>query len=681
MEYELTNMPAASSLETVATMNPFRRHVVLLRRLANPYLDFNAATNPYITVDFMDWVPAYDAVVRGGGMGDTNNRTPKGNNMITAAGFEQVDGASGGIRRASVGKVQPYAGFAAGATPVDVTEVTTFPVSMVVKQNPANPPAAGEPLHTFFRMNGRNAAPPGSQTYNPGPPATLTVGGNTETLMAPFDWFVHFDRTLVNQLELLSLQATKPHEVTQFTIRNNGGTLARNWGLTPWLGINAANQPGYDLTNNRTNNGLYRAFELLRTKPWMYGTGFGGKLHGKLNINTIQDARVFSGLFDVGAANYFTAADVGLAWTGQSGMPSIPGLITNPANAPLPGSRTVNSATFTLADGSQIQVPVPGPTVDDLPNPSGQVLDRPFRSLGAAEYAPDTNMPPSLYASRLGSGLQDTLLRVNPTTGAPMISVTSQAHPYLQAEMVRKIHNNTTTTSHAFALTVTIVFHEVRMSGANPMAMNEGAGNRFLIGKEVYKDVPGDLRQQFYAVIDRSNLVLQPPGSPQGGQFQTRPINVALDQPIVLGQYAPTTPPMGFQMPPAQSYNVYLTGAIPSNGGQPYTFQGNFGLQTTVYADGQACVLTQGSWIMVGVGTGQEPQALQVNYVNQDGSLNVGGGAFPTFSKSHVVGELVSNYVPGNPGPQPLINGNPIQFDYRQNQLWGAIVPYAQRVK
>ena len=106
----------------------------------------------------------------------------------------------------------PFAGFA-NATAYAMTSnafplIQSFPNSMVLAQNPTTAPPAGEPKHTFFRMNGRNdgsgAQPvPTAQTYTTSlPPAMNMNGGQPETIMAPFDWFVHFDRPIVNQLEL-----------------------------------------------------------------------------------------------------------------------------------------------------------------------------------------------------------------------------------------------------------------------------------------------------------------------------------------------------------------------------------------------------------------------------------------------------------------------------------------------
>ncbi len=650
-----TQLPMAASLEA-PDMGGLKHHVVLLRRLANPYMGASQ-TNPYVTVDVVDHVPAFDAVHRAATM--PNDRTPKTDWVAPGyVGYNPKAAPAAGmpdVRPYAVGKVQPYTSFANRAVPPDVQAgepwtVGVFPRSFVIRQETVQNENV---KYTFFRHNGRNAAQPGGPTVTPALPAPTT--GLSDTIMAPFDWFVHFDRPIVNPLELLSLQATKPHEVTQYSIRPNGASILRDSGLAPWLGINPmTNQPGWDMTNQRTNNGLYRAMDTLRVKSWIYGAGLGGKVHGKININTIQDLRILQAMLDAndfgGVGNGFSSAQVSAVWTGMFN-PSIP-----VANVPY---RTATYRPVSSASGITANVPLPDRTYDDVADPVGvsaslgRPLDRPFRSLGAAEFAPDgTNM--SLVA-RYGSGLQDTLLRVDPN-GSPLLSVPG-LHPYMQAELARKMFNNATTTSNAFAISVTIVFHEVRLyNGLYPMSTDDRtypptnypaplplppppppAGTRYLIGKEAYKDVPGDLRQQFYAIVDRSNLGLVPGTI----NLQPNPFFGALNVAPVVG---------------VGGTSLYLDNQV---AGSPGVF----------YADGKIVPSLQfgvGTTIAVGVGSNQE--FVNISAINPDGSLLVLG-----LTKTHTAGELVANSVTGNPGPQPL-------FDYR-NAFYSGVVPYAKRVK
>ena len=58
-------------------------------------------------------------------------------------------------------------------------------------------------------------------------------------------------------------------------------------------------------------NGLYRAFDVLRVQDRTYGTPHGGKVHGRVNINTIPHPAVLQGLFDSQQpGNVFSALQV-----------------------------------------------------------------------------------------------------------------------------------------------------------------------------------------------------------------------------------------------------------------------------------------------------------------------------------------------------------------------------------
>ena len=703
MEYDFNAIPTSANLENVANMQEMRRHAILLRRLANPYLQHDPNTNPYVTVDIMDHVPTFDAVARG--MGETMNRSPKTAAAVTTQGFEPVEFTSGGNRRFSVGKVQPYVGYsniqAAANGAGELREVDSFPNSFVVRQNPSVPVNA-EPLHSFFRNNGRAAIGPTGPlpTYTAGPPSLINNPAG-ETIMAPFDWFVHPDRPIVNQTELFSLQATKPHEVTQYTIQPPAAALQpirRGMGLAPWLGVSPTGQVNFDnhglptfdnsvLNPGRTtNNGLFRALEVLRVKPWTYGVGFEGKQHGKININTIQDIRVLQGLLDARSnKNAFSTTDVDALWNSY---------ITGP------GGRTFSLSSRSRANGVFDNVPSPGPSIYDIASGSGFNLDRPFRPLGGVpELLPDGSN--SVLVSRSGAGLHETLLRppmqwvsgmpyligqrassngftytcvvagtsggTGPTgTGTGIIDGTVQwdylapggqpliwstnansSHPYQQAEMFRKMFNNTTTTSNAFGVSITVVFHEVRMTGVAMETVMELAGRpRYLIGKEAFKDVPGDLRQQFYSVIDRANIALHAdPTLPQVRFLDRQPFFGAI-------RSGPTQGSTGWK--------VYIEN----------------GSANSLIADGRVANL--GNYITLGSGTDQE--VVQVLGYEADGAVRI---SVPT--RNHHPGELISNAKFGNPGPVNAGNAsNPGPFDplnQNANNPYRAVVPYAQRIR
>lgn len=678
-----------------------RRHVVLLRRLVNPYLQANdpalptfnplLTPNPFVTVDYMDHVPANDGVRRADT--DTMNRTT----------------GPAPASRYAVGKVQPYAGFAAANAPAPAT----FPASAVLAQT-----AGTAHKHTFGHHNGKHTGSTSPAQYAAATAGTVQTNGqggavaaagptglkNNDTIVAPFDWLVHFDRPLVNPLELLHVQGVKPHEVTQYTLLPPaaGGTVARKWvGNVPWFGVQGPTdpQPGQPVTDpgsglpapaavGSTNAGLYRALDLLRVKPWVYGAAVGGRLHGRVNLNTVQDRRVLLGLLDPQGGNAFTDAEVNALWT------------------TLFGSRTkrLDSTSFRLANGTAVtEVPVPGqsPTFDDL-NPSDPNLatllplaDQPFKPFGAPEFA-------GAGTVRLPSGIQDTVLRgANvPTASLPFpyntpAGNTNPRHPYLDTEMLRKLANNTSTVSNAFAVHLTVVWHEVRVdpNTNKPFEVDEGgtaavapnamagvggfAGKRavrYRLGKEAVRETPGDMRQQFFAVVDRSALWVAPGTgllTTQASAARQPPFSAALDRVVQL--------PVGSAGSP--THRLFLADGVYSEpGGAP---------RLTLFADGRPVVLTGNNFpLVVGAGAGAEVVAVQ-RVVGTVPAADQAGGLDVILTKPHAAGELVSNGVPGNPGPQdgtatlPDGSGATNKFDVLTNSdsRYKAVVPFFQKVK
>lgn len=606
----------------------YKRHLVALQRLAVPTLPpndpasstFNAMNpiNPYVSIDYMGEVPAFDSVNRAAGQ-------PK-----QPMPAQHVPMGS----RFSVGKVQPYAGSAAQMTyNMDGTVTPAqYPVSFVLAQR-ATP--AGEPPNTFGRHNGVAGGGPGDNV-------TPTAGG--ETILTPFEWPVHFDRPLVNQLELLGVAACRPHDLTQDLVRSPDGTnVRRDLTRAPWLGFDPANNslPGFDAPNNRTNNGLYRALDVLRVKPWGHGVPMGGKVHGRVNINTIQDRRVFEALFDPQGGNLFNTGTVDTYWTNWI------------------GSRTATMQARNLADGNPVpgSVPIPGQTVDE----GG--TDRPFKPFGVGEL--NSGVTPGPYTS--GGGLQDTLLRLDTSTTVPTnyggnqylprLWTTTQTHPYQQAEAARKVLNNVSYTSNTFVAFFTIGFFEVRTdSNGNPVFVTEatvGATNynRPILGKEAFKTMPGDLRVKYCAVLDRNNIAVNPTDFNFFGAGNTatatRPFFTDLQTSVATG-------------------GTTITIAAAPDPSSPN--------QCLVYADGVPGTIGANSVLVLG--TGPERTAVTVGAV-----ANAGPGVYTLtltapLLQSFSAGTLVSNARLGNPGPQAGF-----EVVSTANHPYRAVVPYLGPVR
>lgn len=432
------------------------------------------------------------------------------------------------------------------------------------------------------------------------------------------EWLVHLDRPVINPVELSLVAAVKPHELTyQFAT----GTAA---------------MPTYHQHAVQWNSPLvplYRALESLSVRPWGYGLPSGGRVPGKININMIWDSAVLEALLDPNSSNLFTTADVDNLYFN----PMAPGASLFFGNGP--HARTKDFTTR-----------IPGATHDETGLPTD---DRPFKPFGTAFFAPSGAIPGSILPA--GSGLADTILRDGATPGTPAIFATAPPppatpHPYRSAEMLRKMYNNITTTSDTYLVVMTVGFFEVR----NP-TLPISTTNPVILGKEVSDQVAGDLRGKYVAIIDRSMIATDPvTGQHVDGLWQTT---------LAETPYDPNTSGTYYLRMPAQG--------DPAGGGIQIDYEGR---RTT---------LTAGSSFVVGVGANAETISIAAL-----GGRNPDDSPAPPFDPAtglatvtltaplfrlHHGGDLVSNALYQNPGPQP-------NFDVHQSRYRG-VVPYFEKVE
>ena len=240
-------------------------------------------------------------------------------------------------------------------------------------------------------------------------------------------------------------------------------------------------------------------------------------------------------------------------------------------------------------------------------------------------------------------------------------------HEYLKSEAARKMFNNTTTVSNTYAVWVTVGFFKVDTSATG--MVTEGAGvTRQKLMEEVFLNVPGDLRQQYFAVVDRNNLTLDPADT----TFKTqgpRPFFTELQDTANAA---------------ATSIVVFANNA---------TFSGATPTSLTLFADGQPVTIdptqpnspTNATTLYIGTGP---IQGNPLGWATNRDKVTV--TAITAFDKTtgratlsvtpatpplnyHPAGSLVTNAVPGNPGPQP-------GFDYT-SPTYQPVVPYVTRLK
>jgi hypothetical protein len=649
----------------------FKRNVVLLRRTANPYQTpndplsstYNAMnpTNPYITVDMMDYVPSFDAVTYGSG--DIMIRQP----------FPANNGYDPATSRFSVGKVQPYAGHASATVTAGSGKYNsyTFPNSMVLNQTATN---NNQPNHTFGRHNGKGATQAAGSTFTAGNPTAMPATQASlsgDTIMQPFDWLVHMDRPVVNPIELFQVRDTQPHRVTDLFLTApatpTAPGVAYHTGIANWRDV---------------YSGIGRGVEFLSIKPYTSGVPHGGRVAGRVGLNATQDQRIIQGLFDPQPANAFDL---------------------NNYVKPVAWSQWMNSRnaveTRTLADGAT-QINRSGAasaTVHDNPT-SG--TDQPFMTLGAPAsdaFPAGTNYPFAYSAGsmtdqwsilRRPAQASPPYLYLGTSTGTSTYSASltglfpnnfpfppSQPNgpAYYQSEPVRKMFNNSTTVCQQYMVIMTVGYFQVvgSVSLGNGLTIPQ-------LGPEAFVSIPGDTRQQMVAVVDMSNMAIKPlttlPDSSDPSntnwQFGEYSNGRRVDPPFYTSLEATTYPSNTAQDTLTISYDRY---------DGTYLYIAADGVEVPIVPSSSNPMSPLVATQLV-IGTGADRQVVLVQSItgatgNQATVIVTGIGNNPTtaLTKTAWAGSCVSNAIPGYPGPQP-------NFRY-DDPAYAPVVPYIERLK
>jgi hypothetical protein len=401
MSYQVSAPPVDPKINpTGAPLPP----TVMVRRLLCPALPYQPNQNqpmfnPYITVDFMDNVHL--------NVGATNNKRGL---MPAPPPVEQ---------RTSWGRPQPYD--------------NSNPGVMVRQAASKQPPPKGQPEHSFFLANNN-----------------YKNGKNVIQQLPPYEWMLHMDRQLISPMELLHVAACRPHQVTHLFKYATNSPYQKTNHAAYWM-LQDANTP------------LYRIFDMLQTGPHTLGVKAGGRIPGKININTVWDLETLMALCDphTPPANNFTAADVQAIFNDMT------------------SSRTVN-----VVQGN----PMPG------------AGDTPFKGLGIGNWKQAGGIYPE------GNGLADTIFRQSKNRGtARMFEITgNNFQPFQRYELYNKTFNTMTTRSNVFAVWVTVGFFEV-LPNSTSQPPKLGAELGLAEGRNV--------RHRMFAIIDRS-VMTNNPGPP-----------------------------------------------------------------------------------------------------------------------------------------------------------------------
>jgi hypothetical protein len=560
---------------------------------------------------------------------------------------------------------------------------------------------------TFRRHNARSAEganpafpnnPPMPASTTDQSPGTLTSSGaQDDTLQYPFLPLVHLDRMLVSPAELLHVAATRPHRLTQQYFLSQSTPLptgpSRRLAYTAnWLDVPDAYMPAAPPPTPPTNSTfLLRALDYLRPGPYTEGMPSGGRVPGRVNINTIprQSPQTMLAVADVGEANRFTQQDV--------------------FGSPGPVRGYLNLIT----DATTGRSPTPTGLVDEN--------DRPF--FGSAHaIGIDPNIPPrdrTLYRRNGFYQLQQNDEDFSPTRAILPIGATAGT-TYQKYELLSKAVNQLTTRSNTFAVYLTVGYFEVK----NPGPYNDT--NRPILGRELGTDLGAVTRHRFFSVIDRTNLTVEqtgpatlrqgqapiflkyepdlsvPPGynpATPAGPYPAAPFVVpdpdlrVAPLPAPAG-YVVTAPPINPATNAAVAVRIPATGVFPPNATVNATAQYPPAAPVATRSvsgvyDGVPWTLYDGSQIEIGVGDRKEVVTvrLPVNALEQ-GAFGEGTARIvlvangPTFQFPHYRGATMRIVDPGktgfqtflgNPGPQP-------GFNYKSSR-YASVVRYFEELK
>ena len=260
-------------------------------------------------------------------------------------------------QRYSYGRTEPYAGVTRGA-------------SSQLKQQPHNGTGNGQPSDTFYSQN--------SPLFNG---------------TGPNHWLVHMDRPLISPIELAGVSAFKPHELTHQFIDVNGTAYGH---LAPWTDQNSR---------------LYRLLEFVRVSNPTPGFVKGGRIPGRVNVNTIDASAAKSEVFEA-----LCDAEPGNLFYGGAGTPDT----------------TVDAVWATLK------------------------TQRPLWGMARARFLHRRAVP--------NAGLAQTLL-------GSAANNAGGTNPYQRLELLNKIYNNTTTRSNCFAVWLTVGFFQITDDQTQPMKL------------------------------------------------------------------------------------------------------------------------------------------------------------------------------------------------------------------
>lgn len=383
-----------------------------------------------------------------------------------------------------------------------------------------------------------------------------TFGKDNSPLNSPFNWLVHYDRQLVNVMELLQVSGFKPHELTQvFQLPYNltgwniatppTSTPSPPWPyahLVPWFDEDqaAASPP--------QSHRLFRAFDLMTVRSRQTGTGpvrlsVQNMANGNVTLPPGSDQTAVrlvlpqtEGLTPSGtpwkiqkgdvlvlrdASNGFsencrvllvsgTAVEIAMEFAAQnqasnySGMPIVELTSTRER---VPGK--INLNTLWHGDVWSALCDPQNANLFDQNTVNTLFTEKLFNSDPAKMarskngQAPTSTDQPFVNFSVGGYTGSDAVFGAgaNSTLARLLDAPNQTTSPYQRNELLAKIINNTTNRSNVFAMWLTVGFFEVVQDEANGVPVLP-----VILGEELGRSENRHVRRRMFAIIDRTHL-------------------------------------------------------------------------------------------------------------------------------------------------------------------------------
>jgi hypothetical protein len=389
----------------------------------------------------------------------------------------QVQNAqAGGVTNLNAyGRVQP---FAADSTYNPVTGV----YGQWQPQKP-NPKLGNQPQNTFFRHNSTSANAPNGPIAN-------------DTLQQPFDVLYQPNRAMAGIGDLLHVSQYRPHELTQQFVDASGNHFGHR---TRWTDPNTL---------------LLRAWEFFTIGQRYNGPAVGGRIPGRVNINTTWDMQVLMALADPQNANLFTQSDVQNVWATLLNQRS-------------PDTTTLSTSGSANGPGAK-SVPFLGYGTGLSPSPANDKLALAYQTT-TARGVNSSPLASGTATSTAWDGSQLRLLEPSSANAAKVQPATAQ--PLRRFELFSKMNSNFTTRSNTFAVWATFGFFVVTNSTTTPVQM----GSEY-----VWPQYATPIRHKLFAIIDRTQLQVWPTTDPVTKQTM---VKSGMAVTVAASPVPPTAPP------------------------------------------------------------------------------------------------------------------------------------------